>query len=107
MSPAALTAVGAVAAAIGGLLTVWLNDRAAYRRLIVDGQNRYIDRLEAERVEIKESLAVAHRRIDGLVGIGHAKDDYIAQLRSHIAEQRPPPAPPFPAPLLPPRGVSE
>lgn len=85
---------------LGGLLTVWLNDRAQFRQLVTSGQDKQIERLDKERDEIKASLGHAHRKLDLVLLEGRYKDDYINSLRSHIEQGKPPPPPPYPEALL-------
>lgn len=105
MSGLTATLVGVAISAVVGLVTVWINDRRAYKRLVSEQQQTLIDQLQEERKEIKDDVRHLRRMVDLALLQGHYKDDYINILRAHIEQRKPPPPPEYPAALL--RIVSE
>jgi peptidoglycan hydrolase CwlO-like protein len=92
--------IGALCAAVVGLITVWTKDKRDYQSLIMAANDKLIDQLQEERTEIKEKLARVSAKVDAVLLQGRYKDDYINMLRSHIEQGQPPPPPGYPPELL-------
>lgn len=97
---AIVSATGVILAAGLGLAGVWLSDRTAMRKLVVNANQRLVDNLQEERQAIKRDLEQLKRQVAVLLLQGRYKDDYINMLRSHIEEGKGPPPPSYPQGLL-------
>ncbi len=82
---AAITTFGVIAAS-------YLTSRVSNRKLRSDAGQQMIDQHQEEIASLRAENASLRRD-------GRLKDDYIGQLRMHIADGRPPPPPSWPTSL--------
>ena len=81
-----VTVIVAIVAVVG---TVW----SARTQNRSKPENAFIDQLQEDLRDVRTRMDRVERR-------ERVRDDYIAQLRSHIEQGAPPPPPPWPAALL-------
>lgn len=83
---AAITAFGVIA-------STYLTSRVSNRKLRSDAGHQMID-------QHQEEIAALRGEIRELRQTRRVQDDYIGQLRRHIADGNPPPPPPWPDGLI-------
>lgn len=88
-----LGVAGAVLTLLGVLFSTWLTSRASNRKLRSDSGQQMIDQLQEEVSGLRARVAQLERN-------QRVQDDYIGQLRMHIADRQPPPPPAWPNQLI-------
>ena len=85
--------VGAALTLVGVLVSAYFTKRGSDRKLKQDAGQKMIDQLQ-------EELARQGKEIATLQRVQRIQDDYISQLRRHIADRQEPPPPPWPSSLI-------
>lgn len=87
-----LTHLGPILTLLGVLGAAFFTYRASNRKLASDSTQLMIDQHQEEIADLRKENA-------GLRRARRIQDDYIGQLRMHIANGSPPPPPPWPESL--------
>lgn len=91
--------IATVLAAIILLLGTWLTLRASRQDKKIDVTAKNYDQLQEDLTAIRGELTTAKAQILSLQQVDRLKDNYIANLRDHIYQGKPPPPPPWPEEL--------
>lgn len=95
--------VGLVGAGgIASVITKHMEIRAEERKTATSGgkENQLIDQYQEHAASQDAKIERLENRMDASYRRERVRDDYIAVLRQHIADGKPPPPPPFPPGLL-------
>ena len=90
------------AGGIGSVIVKHMEIRAEERKTASSGdkENQLIDQYQEHAASQDAKIERLEDRMDASYRRERVRDDYIAVLRQHIADGKPPPPPPFPPGLL-------